>query len=167
MEKNIGKNTDSTKVEKRLDDLKNQEKSTFICNCKELDISHTSSLTHDAGVEDAMPCYDKQKEGKIKITICDRCHGSLIPHGGIFNKETLFEYFEIEDTEELIKTMGDGYVGTGASRNRIKRLFKRCVGCRYNPKKGHAGETLKLSLKNQGVLDELGMERTEENGLIN
>lgn len=144
-----------------------QKNIPYICNCKDLNIRHSSSLVHEEGEEDAMPCYEKQKKGDIKITICSKCHGRLISHRGVFKRSAFEDYFKIENPDKLIENMAEGYVGTGSSKENIRRLFNRCVRCQYNPERGHAGKTLKLSLKNQGVIDELGWEKTSEKSVKN
>lgn len=122
------------------------ELADYIWDCREVDIPHSPNLEHERGKEDGLPNYGAQLDGHVRVTICKKCHPRIPGHLVDIIPDNMERYFEIQDTTELMDALPRGVSGTGASKKIREKLMERCVRGRFNPVRGHAGRSFRVSL---------------------
>lgn len=121
----------------------------YVWDCRSIEVPHSPSLEHDRGMEDGLPNFWAQQHGDVRVTICKSCHPRIPGHIITTEPENIEQYFEIKHTADLMEALPSGYSATGGSAKIREKIMRACVQDRYNPYKGHAGKTLKISLAYQ------------------
>ena len=132
----------------------------YLCRCSEVPIEHHKRLIHNGdALEAGVPCYEAQLKGRVRVVICATCHGLLPGHrirevAGFYEKwglngeriskllRTLEETSGLDDVLDVLPPASTAVKAW--KRERIKKIWGRCVNCEFNPVRGHAGRMLKL-----------------------